>query len=104
MDRKFKIIPTPIFRKKIFNKKSIQNQITEMLENILNDESRLGWEFVDIKTIVVPIKKSFFNSIGEKKLSILLFKKSNTSNSLLPTNTLSSGDDNYPSLGPASRN
>ena len=103
MDRNFKIIPTPIFKKKIFNKKSRQNQITEMLENILNDESRLGWEFVDIKTIVVPIKKSFFNSLSEKKLSILLFKKSNTNESLLPTNKLSSGDDNYPSLGPASR-
>ena len=74
-----------------------------MLENILNNEIRLGWEFVDIKTIVVPIKKSFFNSLSEKKLSILLFKKSNTNDSLLPINKLSSSDDNYPSLGPATK-
>ena len=74
-----------------------------MLENILNNEIRLGWEFVDIKTIVVPIKKSFFNSLGEKKLSILLFKKSITNNSLLTNNTSSSGKDNYPSLGPATK-
>ena len=74
-----------------------------MLENILNNEIRLGWEFVDIKTIVVPIKKSFFNSLSEKKLSILLFKKSNTNNSLSPTTISGNDDDNYPSLGPATK-
>ena len=62
MPYNFKIIPTPIFRNKFLNKKSSNTQIAEMLENIMNEETRLGWEFVDIKTIMVPIKKSFFNS------------------------------------------
>ncbi len=99
MQHNYKIIPTPIFKNKLLNKKSSNIQITEMLENILNEESRQGWEFVDIKTIMVPIKKSFFNSSNEKKISILLFKKGTTDNSSFRNNTLD--NDNFPSLGPA---
>ena len=101
MQHNFKIIPTPIFKSKLLNKKSNNIQITEMLENILNEESRQGWEFVDIKTIMVPIKKSFFNSSNEKKISILLFKKGTTDNSSFRNNTLD--NDNFPSLGPATK-
>ena len=95
MQYDFKIIPTPIFKNKLLNKKSSNFQIAELIENIMNEESRQGWDFVDIKTIMVPIKKSFFNSSSEKKISILLFKKSTNNNSL--------GSDNYPSLGPATK-
>ena len=38
MTQKFKILPTPTFKNKFFNKKSINNQIAEMLEKILNEE------------------------------------------------------------------
>ena len=75
MQHNYKIIPTPIFKNKLLNKKSINIQIAELIENIMNEESRQGWDFVDIKTIMVPIKKSFFNSSSEKKISILLFKR-----------------------------
>ena len=102
MHQNFKIVPTPTFKNKILNKKSINIQIAEMLENILNGESKQGWEFVDIKTVVVPIKKSFFNSSNEKKISVLVFKKSTTDVSLISHNS-SSGNDNYPSLGPATK-
>ncbi len=101
MPYNFKIIPTPIFRNKFLNKKSSNTQIAEMLENIMNEETRLGWEFVDIKTIMVPIKKSFFNSSSEKKMSVLLFKRGTTDNSSFLSNTLDK--DNYPSLGPATK-
>ena len=57
----FKIIPTPIFRNKFLNKKSSNTQISEMLENIINEETRQGWEFVDFKTLMVPIKKARTN-------------------------------------------
>ena len=79
MTQKFKILPTPKFKNKFFNKKSINNQIAEMLEKILNEETRNGWEFVDIKTVLVPKTKSFFNSSGEEKVSLLIFKKKNNS-------------------------
>ena len=101
MQHNYKIIPTPIFKNKLLNKKSSNIQIAELIENIMNEESRQGWDFVDIKTIMVPVKKSFFNSSNEKKLSILLFKRGTTDNSSLHSN--SSKNDNYPSLGPARR-
>ena len=101
MTQKFKIIPTPTFKNKFFNKKSINNQITEMLEKILNEETRNGWEFVDIKTVLVPKKKSFFKSSGEEKVSLLIFKKNN--NSLTSTSELKVTNDKFPSLGPATK-
>ena len=101
MQHNFKIIPTPTFKNKFLNKKSSNTQISEMLENIMNEETRNGWEFVDIKTIMVPIKKSFFNSSSEKKISILLFKRGTTDNSSFLSNSLD--NENYPSLGPATK-
>ena len=101
MQHNYKIIPTPIFKNKLLNKKSINIQIAELIENIMNEESRQGWDFVDIKTIMVPVKKSFFNSSSEKKISILLFKRRSTENSSF--NSTSSRNENYPSLGPATK-
>ena len=72
-----------------------------MLEKILNEETRNGWEFVDIKTILVPKKKSFFNSSGEEKVSLLIFKKNN--NPLTSTSELKVTNDKFPSLGPATK-
>ena len=101
MQHNYKIIPTPIFKNKLLNKKSINIQIAELIENIMNEEYRLGWEFVDIKTIMVPVKKSFFNSSSEKKISVLLFKRNTTQNSSF--NNTTSKNENYPSLGPATK-
>ena len=101
MQHNFKIIPTPIFKSKLLNKKSSNIQIAELIENVVNEESRQGWEFVDIKTIMVPVKKSFFNSSNEKKVSILLFKRKTYENPSFQSN--SSENDNYPSLGPATK-
>ena len=101
MTQKFKILPTPKFKNKFFKNKKINNQIAEMLEKILNEETRNGWEFVDIKTILVPKKKSFFNSSGEEKVSLLIFKKNN--NSLTSTSELKVTNDIFPSLGPATK-
>ena len=72
-----------------------------MLEKILNEETRNGWEFVDIKTVLVPKKKSFFNSSGEEKVSLLIFKKND--NSLTSTSELKVTNDKFPSLGPATK-
>ena len=101
MQHNYKIIPTPIFKNKLLNKKSINIQIAELIENIMNEESRQGWDFVDIKTIMVPVKKSFFNSSSEKKVSILLFKRRITENSSFEST--SPKNENYPSLGPATK-
>ncbi len=101
MTKIFKIIPTPTFKNKFFNKKSINNQIAEMLEKILNEETKNGWEFVDIKTVLVPKKKSFLNSSGEEKVSLLIFKKNN--NSLVSTSELKVTNDKFPSLRPATK-
>ncbi len=101
MQHNYKIIPTPIFKNKLLNKKSINIQIAELIENIMNEESRQGWDFVDIKTIMVPVKKSFFNSSSEKKVSILLFKRRTTDNSSFEST--SPKKENYPSLGPATK-
>ena len=101
MQHNYKIIPTPIFKNKLLNKKSINIQIAELIENVMNEESRQGWDFVDIKTIMVPVKKSFFNSSSEKKVSILLFKRRTTENSLFEST--SPKNENYPSLGPATK-
>ena len=101
MQYDFKIIPTPIFKNKLLNKKSSNFQIAELIENIMNEESRQGWDFVDIKTIMVPVKKSFFNASSEKKVSILLFKRRTTENSSFKS--ISSKNENYPSLGPATK-
>ena len=72
-----------------------------MLEKILNEETINGWEFVDIKTVLVPKKKSFFNSSGVEKVSLLIFKKNN--NSLTSTSELKVTNDIFPSLGPATK-
>ena len=101
MQHNYKIIPTPIFKNKLLNKKSSNIQIAELVENIINEESRQGWDFVDIKTIMVPVKKSFFNSSSEKKVSILLFKRRTTDNSSFEST--SPKKENYPSLGPATK-
>ena len=101
MQHNYKIIPTPIFKNKLLNKKSSNIQIAELIENIMNEESRQGWDFVDIKTIMVPVKKSFFNSSSEKKISVLLFKRNTTENSSF--NNTTSKNENYPSLGPATK-
>ena len=101
MQHNYKIIPTPIFKNKLLNKKSINIQIAELIENIMNEESRQGWDFGDIKTIMVPVKKSFFNSSSEKKVSILLFKRRTTENSSFEST--SPKNENYPSLGPATK-
>ena len=101
MQHNYKIIPTPIFKNKLLNKKSSNIQIAELIENIMNEESRQGWDFVDIKTIMVPVKKSFFNSSSEKKISILLFKRKTTEN--YSFESTSPKNDNYPSLGPAKK-
>ena len=101
MQHNYKIIPTPIFKNKLLNKKSINIQIAELIENIINEESRQGWDFVDVKTIMVPVKKSFFNSSSEKKVSILLFKRRTTDNSSFEST--SPKKENYPSLGPATK-
>ena len=100
MQHNYKIIPTPIFKNKLLNKKSSNIQIAELIENIMNEESRQGWDFVDIKTIMVPVKKSFFNSSSEKKISILLFKRTTENSSFEST---SPKNENYPSLGPATK-
>ena len=100
MQHNYKIIPTPIFKNKLLNKKSINIQIAELIENIMNEESRQGWDFVNIKTIMVPVKKSFFNSSSEKKVSILLFKRTTENSSFEST---SPKNENYPSLGPATK-
>ncbi len=101
MQHNYKIIPTPIFKNKLLNKKSSNIQIAELIENIMNEETRQGWDFVDIKTIMVPVKKSFFNSSSEKKVSILLFKRRTTDNSSFEST--SPKKENYPSLGPATK-
>ena len=101
MQHNYKIIPTPIFKNKLLNKKSSNIQIAELIENIMNEETRQGWDFVDIKTIMVPVKKSFFNSSSEKKVSILLFKRRTTENTSFEST--SPKNENYPSLGPATK-
>ena len=101
MQHNYKILPTPIFKNKLLNKKSSNIQIAELIENIMNEESKQGWDFVDIKTIMVPVKKSFFNSSSEKKVSILLFKRRTTENSSFEST--SPKNENYPSLGPATK-
>ena len=101
MQDNYKIIPTPIFKNKLLNKKSSNIQIAELIENIMNEESRQGWDFVDIKIIMVPVKKSFFNSSIEKKVSILLFKRRTTEN--YSFESTSPKNENYPSLGPATK-
>jgi hypothetical protein len=101
LQHNYKIIPTPIFKNKLLNKKSSNIQIAELIENIMNEETRQGWDFVDIKTIMVPVKKSFFNSSSEKKVSILLFKRRTTDNSSFEST--SPKKENYPSLGPATK-
>ena len=101
MQHNYKIIPTPIFKNKLLNKKSSNIQIAELIENIMNEEYRQGWDFVDIKIIMVPVKKSFFNSSSEKKVSILLFKRRTTENSSFEST--SPKNENYPSLGPATK-
>ena len=88
-------------KNKFFNKKSINNQIAEMLEKILNEETINGWDFVDIKTVLVPKKNSFFNSSGEEKISLIIFKKNN--NTLTSTSELKVTNDKFPSLGPATK-
>ena len=100
MYHNFKIIPTPEYKNKIFKKKSSNIQITKMIENILDIETKKGWEFVDIKTIIVPLKASFFKSSSEKKLSIIISKKKND-NSVLDKTKVFPQEDNYPNLGPA---
>ena len=72
-----------------------------MLEKILNEETRNGWEFVDIKTVLVPKKKSFFKSSDEEKISVLIFKKNN--NTLTSASELKVTYDKFPSLGPAKK-
>ena len=72
-----------------------------MLEKILNEETKNGWEFIDIKTVLVPKKKSFLNSSGEEKVTLLIFKKNN--NSLKSTSELKVTNDKFPSLGPATK-
>ena len=101
MEYDIKIIPTPEFKNKILNKKPRNNQITEMIEEILNTELKKGWEFNDIKTITVPIKSTFFKSSSEKNVSIMIFKKYKNDNSKSDNSTFSTKDENYPSLGPA---
>ena len=97
----FKIIPTPEFKKKIFYKKSWNNHITSILEEILNLEAKKGWEFIDIKTIRIPIRASFFRSNSEKTISIMLFKKAQQDTKLPQGKKYTSNDENFPSLGPA---
>ena len=50
---------------------------------------------------VSPPVISFFNSSSEKKVSILLFKRRTTENPSF--NSTSSKNENYPSLGPATK-
>ena len=97
----FKIIPTPEFKKKILYKKSQNNHITSILEEILNLEAKIGWEFIDIKTIIIPIRASFFRGNSEKKISIMLFKKTQQDIKLPQRKNNTNNDEIFPSLGPA---
>ena len=76
-----------------------------MIQTALEAEVKLGWEFLDTKTIKIPIKKAFFRSAREVTVSLLFFRKLRVPNNL--TQTLQNdvelpfSNEKVPSLGPA---
>ncbi len=76
-----------------------------MIQNALEAEIKLGWEFLDTKTVKIPIKKAFFRSAREITVSLLFFRKLRAPDNL--TQTLHNdaeghfSNEKIPSLGPA---
>ncbi len=79
----------------------------EMIQKMLENELRTGWEFFDIKTIKVPTKKGFLRSASEKDVSLIFFRRQLVHN--MPKmkedkqgfNSIST--EQMPSLGPAKK-
>ena len=79
-----------------------------MIQTTLEAEVKLGWEFLDTKTIKVPIKKAFFRSAREITVSLLFFRKLRALDNLTQTfHNDADGrisNEKIPSLGPAVKN
>ncbi|MDG2355622.1 MAG: hypothetical protein P8L82_06355 [Paracoccaceae bacterium] len=101
----YKIEPVPEVSKKFLNSKSISIRSAEMMQRVIEMESKSGWEFFDVKDVKIPIKKTFLKSAMESTVSFLVFRKLRNSGHL----NMSTNDDNVsqtekeniPNLGPA---
>ena len=64
----YKIEPVPEVSKKFLNSKSISIRSAEMMQRVIEMESKSGWEFFDVKDVKIPIKKTFLNLSGKRPL------------------------------------
>ncbi len=101
----YKVEPVPEITNKLVNTKSSVLRGAEMIQKVLETESKSGWEFVDIKTINVPIKRTFLRSAKESTISLIFFRRLKSKESLsMGKNSQSErpfGQGQTPSLGPA---
>ena len=101
----YKVEPIPKLSGRLLSAKSIGSKSAELLQKVLETEAKADWEFLDIKTIKIPIKKSFFRSAKEITVSLLFFRKLKNPESLKETYsedvTIKFPKEKLPSLGPA---
>jgi hypothetical protein len=101
----YKVEPIPEISGRLISPKSIRVKSAKVIQTTLEAEIKLGWEFLDIKTIKLPIKKAFFRSAREITVSLLFFRKLRATDNL--TQTLPNdaegpfSNEKIPSLGPA---
>ena len=101
----YKVEPIPEISGRLLSSKSIRAKSAKMIQTALEAEVKLGWEFLDTKTIKIPIKKAFFRSAREVTVSFLFFRKLRAPDNLTQTFQKDAerpfSNEKVPSLGPA---
>ena len=103
----YKVEPIPNLGNKLLNSRSIHVRSAEMVQKIIENESKAGWEFLDIKTIRIPIRRTFLRSATEKTVSLIVFRRSRPTGNpeaILKQDPIRQfGAESLPSLGPATK-
>lgn len=71
----YRVVAAPRKSKKIKGAKTPQDRFARTLTDVINEEARLGWEFVSSETLPAEEKSSMLSSSKETFHTVLVFRR-----------------------------
>jgi Domain of unknown function (DUF4177) len=71
----YRVVAAPRKPKKVKGAKTSQDRFARTLTDVINEEARMGWEFVSSETLPADEKTSMLGSVKETFHTVLVFRR-----------------------------
>ena len=71
----YRVVAAPRKSKKVKGAKTAQDRFARTLTDLINEEARLGWEFVSTETLPAEEKSSMLSATKETFHTVLVFRR-----------------------------